>query len=222
MNTKIALGRAPHNDIVVDAPSVSRDHAYVTFVSEQELLIEDRDSSYGTFINGRRIKQSKLTPADILLLGEHELKTAALFEHFRKKSVEEKTDFSAEFALLAKKFEEYEKKSARLANMDNKRTQTVRLVASVVGVLLVLSVSFSKVDQTIKVVIGSCSGLLATGVVLFTGNKSSKAKNMLGELQAEYETLLLCPKCSNPLINKPLSYWRVKKQCPRCQASWTK
>jgi pSer/pThr/pTyr-binding forkhead associated (FHA) protein len=54
-----SIGRAPDNDIVLDDPHVSRRHAVMRRAGAA-ILIEDCDSSAGTFINGARISQPTL------------------------------------------------------------------------------------------------------------------------------------------------------------------
>lgn len=66
---ELKIGRLPHNDIVIDDLSVSREHAVLIF-SENEYVITDLDSSNGTFVNGNRVKGGKeLKRNDILKVG---------------------------------------------------------------------------------------------------------------------------------------------------------
>ena len=48
-DVRLTVGREPHNDIVVDDPSVSRDHAAITPVGNDHIL-EDLRSANGTII----------------------------------------------------------------------------------------------------------------------------------------------------------------------------
>ena len=66
---EIKIGRSNDNDIVIDDNSVSRNHAII-FVSENATMIQDNNSTNGTFINGRRIQgSSPLQTNDILKVG---------------------------------------------------------------------------------------------------------------------------------------------------------
>ena len=66
---EIKIGRSNDNDIVIDDNSVSRNHAII-FVSENSTMIQDNNSTNGTFINGRRIQgSSPLQTNDILKVG---------------------------------------------------------------------------------------------------------------------------------------------------------
>ena len=52
----IVIGRSALNDIEVDAPGISRQHAVITGTSSG-YTIADLDSRNGTFVNGERIGQ---------------------------------------------------------------------------------------------------------------------------------------------------------------------
>jgi pSer/pThr/pTyr-binding forkhead associated (FHA) protein len=53
----VTLGREPGNDIVLNAPSVSRRHARI-YVWEGRCCIEDLGSSNGVYVNGHKIKEA--------------------------------------------------------------------------------------------------------------------------------------------------------------------
>ena len=66
---QITIGRSPGNDVVINDPSVSRQHATL-LQTEQEIIVSDNGSSNGTFINGNRIKgEATLQKNDILKFG---------------------------------------------------------------------------------------------------------------------------------------------------------
>jgi putative peptide zinc metalloprotease protein len=54
LDRPLAIGRAPACDLVLDDPSVSRAHAEI-ILDEDGAVLQDVGSSYGTFIDGRRI-----------------------------------------------------------------------------------------------------------------------------------------------------------------------
>lgn len=64
----ITLGREATNKLVVADPSVSRQHAWVERKEDGYYLI-DKNSSNGTFINGKKISQQKLVHNDKISLG---------------------------------------------------------------------------------------------------------------------------------------------------------
>lgn len=68
----VTIGRLTDNVIVIDSPSVSSHHAHV-FRSAQDFMIEDLQSTNGTFVNGKRISRCKLTHGDTVGVGKHKL-----------------------------------------------------------------------------------------------------------------------------------------------------
>src|SRR5438270_12756350 len=54
LDRSLAIGRAPACDLVLEDPSVSRAHAQIV-AGEQGATLTDAGSSYGTFVDGRRV-----------------------------------------------------------------------------------------------------------------------------------------------------------------------
>jgi FHA domain len=62
------IGRTRNNDVQVDAPSVSRKHAQIE-LTENGYVVRDLGSENGTFVNGERIAEHRLTDGDLLHFG---------------------------------------------------------------------------------------------------------------------------------------------------------
>ena len=63
----VNIGRQLENDLVIDDPRVSRRHAQVRVVKGRHILF-DLDSSGGTLVNNKPIKQTSLHPGDVISL----------------------------------------------------------------------------------------------------------------------------------------------------------
>lgn len=70
------IGSADTNDIVIKQTKLSRAHARME-CSERGCIIFDLESSTGTQVNNRRVKQNNLVSGDVLKLGEAELRFEA-------------------------------------------------------------------------------------------------------------------------------------------------
>ena len=79
----VNIGRGKDNQIVLDDRAISGHHARLTIKEHhnpfmkmlKEVIIEDLDSTNGTFINGNRITSRKtLSDGDILKFGDHQFK----------------------------------------------------------------------------------------------------------------------------------------------------
>jgi pSer/pThr/pTyr-binding forkhead associated (FHA) protein len=72
LKENVTIGRDAKNDLRFTSPTVSRDHAAVTF-SDGRWYIEDRGSFNGTFLNGTRVQPGTPLPlrhADRIGIGE--------------------------------------------------------------------------------------------------------------------------------------------------------
>ena len=63
--TKLTIGRSPDNDFVISHPRVSRHHAQLTREDGKVWLLEDLESSNGTFVDGERITRRIIDEDDI-------------------------------------------------------------------------------------------------------------------------------------------------------------
>ncbi|HEY6558991.1 MAG TPA: sigma 54-interacting transcriptional regulator [Polyangiaceae bacterium] len=72
----IVLGREPPAEVVVDDPSISRQHARF-MLRQGEIWVEDLDSRNGTFVAERRVREQRLEPGDEVSVGRARVVLAA-------------------------------------------------------------------------------------------------------------------------------------------------
>jgi ABC transport system ATP-binding/permease protein len=65
----LSIGRHPTNQLVIDVPTVSAEHALIEYQAGRYRVI-DRGSRNGTFVNGQRITEIELNDGDLIRLGE--------------------------------------------------------------------------------------------------------------------------------------------------------
>jgi pSer/pThr/pTyr-binding forkhead associated (FHA) protein len=70
---KTTLGRRPYNDIVIDNLAVSGEHAVLQMLGS-DVLIEDLNSTNGTYLNGKSIKKQQLQNGDCIEIGKYKIK----------------------------------------------------------------------------------------------------------------------------------------------------
>lgn len=63
------VGRRAENDLTLQKPDVSRDHARIVREGDRYVL-HDSQSRYGTFVNGARVEQHELRHGDAIRLGQ--------------------------------------------------------------------------------------------------------------------------------------------------------
>lgn len=70
---RTAIGRKPHNDIVIDNLAVSSEHAAIITILNDSFL-EDLDSTNGLAVNGAATKKHFLQNNDVIEIGKYKLK----------------------------------------------------------------------------------------------------------------------------------------------------
>jgi serine phosphatase RsbU (regulator of sigma subunit) len=83
LKTRLTIGRAPENDIVLGDSSVSRHHAVIHVIKEKP-TVEDLGSSNSIFVNGEQIDKVTLYNGDKLRIGRISLRLYQ-GEHFPKR-----------------------------------------------------------------------------------------------------------------------------------------
>ena len=69
----IRIGRGLNNDVIINDGIVSSNHAIITISDFGEVSIEDLNSKNGTFVDGKRVTKSILSPSSTVLLGNHSI-----------------------------------------------------------------------------------------------------------------------------------------------------
>jgi pSer/pThr/pTyr-binding forkhead associated (FHA) protein len=70
---RYTIGRLPDNDVRIDNPAVSGHHSLIINILNDSFL-EDLNSTNGTYVNGRLIKKHALQHADVITIGQHQLR----------------------------------------------------------------------------------------------------------------------------------------------------
>ncbi|MCB0359713.1 MAG: Flp pilus assembly complex ATPase component TadA, partial [Bdellovibrionales bacterium] len=87
--TSLMVGRAPSNDVAINADGVSRYHARLT-VEDGEVVIEDLDSTNGTYVNSEQVARHVLRVGDKIAVGN-----AVLIVSLEEESSAEEPDEAA-------------------------------------------------------------------------------------------------------------------------------
>jgi pSer/pThr/pTyr-binding forkhead associated (FHA) protein len=74
------MGRAKRSDFIVENFLLSRAHCRFTLSSSNELLVEDLDSTNGTFVNGKKVQRLKLASGDRVKVGRVEFEVNSVGE----------------------------------------------------------------------------------------------------------------------------------------------
>ena len=72
MGTMVTIGRLSDNSVIIDSPAVSSHHACV-FRDGDQFVLEDLQSTNGTFVNGTRVSRHALQQGDVVMVAKHQL-----------------------------------------------------------------------------------------------------------------------------------------------------
>lgn len=216
MKTEITLGRSPENDLVIDQPVISRFHLKIKYVSEEELLVEDLDTSSHSYINGLRFKQKQLLPRDILILGNYPIEMEKLFSDIIKIVKASKTDYTSEFKELQIIYSFYER---RISGLKKKSQIMPMLIKSGITLVFVAVAFFTIHDPQLRYIIMIAAGFLG-GLITLSFQEDSKFKDEIDILNSALELEYKCPKCGKNLSGKRWQHWASKKKCDKCDAIW--
>lgn len=70
---RTTLGRRPYNDVVIDNLAVSGEHAAV-LMAGNDVVLEDLNSTNGTYVNSRAIRKQGLRHNDMVEIGKYKIK----------------------------------------------------------------------------------------------------------------------------------------------------
>ncbi|WP_288427476.1 FHA domain-containing protein [uncultured Spirosoma sp.] len=205
----ITIGRATDNSLVVNKPSVSGHHAVVTFITDHIVLLEDKNSTFGTNVNGRRIQQTVIGPDSQVILGQVEPLDFRQILALRAGQApspppvsapvpkDDSLDFRAEFAELEKLQELYLTARKSIQTKDPLRQTYIRAAFSLVPLF------------------GAAIGQIAAAHFINIPQK-------MAALDEEYKRAYVCPnpKCRKSFGNTPFADLAARRQCPGCKAKW--
>ena len=206
MNDMLTIGRASDNHLVIKVPSISSRHCSIRKLPGESFLIEDLDSSNGTFINGKRIKQTILQPGDSLTLANYPLDVniilgllnggpltpGLIYEDYRKQEL-----IYMEFSKLKSVYEDYQKKKRHIMKTNNLKSTGIKAGLSVIPV------------------VGSALGILSGTI---TGNVQAD----LMELEEDFKRNYICPGCFKFLGAEPFENMEKRGFCLVCKTKWIK
>jgi hypothetical protein len=206
MSEILTIGRSTDNHLVIKVPSVSSRHCSIRKLPDETFLIEDLDSSNGTFLNGKRIKQTLLQPGDTLtlatypldvkmilgLLNSGSLKAGVVYAEYRKQEL-----IFMEFSKLKGVYEEYQKKKRYIMKTNNLKSTGIRAGLSFIPV------------------VGSALGILSGTI---TGNVQTE----LMELEEDFKRNYICPGCFKFLGAEPFENMEKRGFCMICKTRWMK
>jgi hypothetical protein len=219
------------NDIHLDSKQVSQKHAKLSFIENGNLLLEDLNSSNGTYVNDEQIKTKLVSITDKIKMGDKQFSLSDFFRidaerkrlEFRGSST---NDFTQEFLLLKPIAEKYFQDAETLSKKNERikflRSTMMFVVSPIIG-LLALLLANNGYFKFIGFVPQLISGYLFFN--LESPKALEKTKQVRKSLDNDFRKKYVCPKCKAALaIQKTwdeMATIKVHKE-PSCGAVWVK
>lgn len=89
MKSTIKIGRDSTNDVIINEPGVSRSHAIIHFLGEDNYELKDLQSSNGTFVNDEKVTKINIKPGDRVRVANSRVDWMGAFSTTSNSSIEE-------------------------------------------------------------------------------------------------------------------------------------
>ena len=215
---EIQIGREGNQPFQITDMEVSRKHAVLRSLPDETYLLEDLGSTYGTFINDRKIIKAVVDAnAEVRLGSQYILKISDLLAPFEKEKL-----LIMHFDQLKKIYNDYTTEKINMQrNMAVKNFY--RTLPSIVTMLLFgLTMVFNHSEwvSAIKPFMGGLM-IVFVGITTFQVYKGQKEQPVkMEELNKQFMIDYVCPECRNFLGYIPFESLVNKKQCSFCKCKW--
>ena len=215
---KIKIGKATDNDFVIEDAQVSRYHALLVEATPGELLLEDLDSTNGTYVNDGQIIKKRVSAGDKVMFGT--IYTVLIGDILRSCN-----DYSDDFALLKNVYEGYVKEKIRIQSSNQFKTRLFQSLPfafiGVFGIVYSFLGHANPVFFIFSFILAVCAPTLG---IYFGARQAAKIPAQLQNLAGRFKIDYVCPKCGAFLGEIPWESLYNKKQCPvsSCKAKWVR
>lgn len=211
----LRVGSYTSNDIIIQQPGISGSHALLTLVNDNEFWLEDLQSTYGTWVDGEKIKKRKVNHVNTIRLGGKDgfpFDIAKQLLEYRSRI--KGNDYTIEFVELKEVYYGNRKMKDQMRRQQN-ISQSVRgALPTALGAIPSIFGGSTRYWWL------SLGGLLLGGMwAYFKGNEFT---DKMDNLEAEFREQYRCPKCNRPFGNERWETLAKNKICSNCKAIWVK
>ncbi|MCC5945892.1 MAG: FHA domain-containing protein [Bernardetiaceae bacterium] len=206
---RYTIGRKAPCDIIVSEPSVSSRHAVITLISSSVLLLEDLDSTNGTYVDNRQIKRKLILDKHKIRIGNANLDISRFFQSSKTptgRNVAIVNSATNSNAIDEKVIEEFQKLE-QVYDMYQEATR--KLQHGTLGKRTAMRAALALIPF-----VGNALGILASS--------SIKTEEKRFALNEEFKLNYICPNCYRFLGNQPWKLLVRQKKCMYCKVTWVK
>ena len=211
----IKIGKAVDNNFIVNDPHVSRHHAQLIH-EEEGWILEDLNSTNGTFVNGVQIVKKYVTLTDTIKLGDNYVLDISEVLKFNN-------DYSEELLALKKVYDNYIQEKVRIQSANQFKTRIFQSLPFALPGIIGIIIGFLGERNPLLLGVSLFIAICAPTIGIYLGAKqSAKIPLLLQDLVNQFKIDYVCPKCGTFLGEVPWESLRNRKQCPvsSCKAKW--
>ena len=211
----IKIGKAVDNNFIVNDPHVSRHHAQLIH-KEEGWILEDLNSTNGTFVNGVQIVKKYVALTDTIKLGDNYVLDISEVLKFNY-------DYSEEFLALKKVYDNYIQEKVRIQSANQFKTRIFQSLPFALPGIIGIIIGFLGERNPLLLGVSLFIAICAPTIGIYLGAKqSAKIPLLLQDLVNQFKIDYVCPKCGTFLGEVPWESLRNRKQCPvsSCKAKW--
>ena len=211
----IKIGKAVDNNFIVNDPHVSRHHAQLIH-KEEGWILEDLNSTNGTFVNGVQIVKKYVALTDSIKLGDNYVLDISEVLKFNN-------DYSEEFLALKKVYDNYIQEKVRIQSANQFKTRIFQSLPFALPGIIGIIIGFLGERNPLLLGVSLFIAICAPTIGIYLGAKqSAKIPLLLQDLVNQFKIDYVCPKCGTFLGEVPWESLRNRKQCPvsSCKAKW--
>lgn len=212
----VNVGKTTENDLVIDNSSVSRNHARLCSDGSSGWILEDLNSTNGTFVNDVQILKKNITPSDRIRFGNSDTYSLNDLLHANN-------DYSEEFEKLKDIYKTYTEAKVKIQSSNQLKTRLFQSLPFALPGIIGVTIGFLGKGSPEMFGISLFITILAPTIGIYMGAKqASKVPLQLQTLADSFKINYVCPKCGAFLGEIPWESLVNKKQCPSCKAKWMK
>jgi len=206
-------------DIKINIPGVSRRHAKLTQKADGSFVLEDLNSTNGTYVNGQQIVCKTITVSDKVQLAstiDIDLKP------WMKTAIpENNAEFIRNFHSLKAVYDDYNRLKIKVQSDTMTSVMIKRSLPMVIPVIMGTLTLFMGTLIPYAAIIGGIISLIAIIYgIKAASNDQAKLPLKLMELEDQLRIDYVCPKCKNFLGNLPWLSLYNRGSCQYCKSKW--
>lgn len=231
---EIIVGKKGNQKVAITDSRVSRNHCKLTEQADGKFILEDLNSTNGTFVNGNSVLKTIVSRDTIIQLGpELKIKVADLVgsqvtgqpqnqpQKQPNQPKEPEVDYTAAFNRLQYVYERYSNDKIALLKDARKKNQMRSLPMFAVGIVSLFLTIVPGLAPFRMYIVLIATGLAGWGAKVAFGTDVEFPEKMEA-LTKQFKIDYVCPKCGNFLGDIPFENLRNRKTCGICKCNWVK